>query len=94
MLKITQLKLTVLTAGVFSASLIFILPVANANDDPFNMLVPISTYMLAENHGCGHGIKKMDTNGDGKLTTDEIKHGKNGKCNHHGEKKSSSEAEG
>jgi hypothetical protein len=35
-----------------------------------------------------------DENGDGKLTTDEIKHGKHGKCNHHGEKKSSSEAEG
>lgn len=77
MLKITQLKLTVLTAGVFSASLIFILPVANANDDPFNMLVPISSYMLAEHHGCGHGIKKMDTKGDGQLAKKNSWHIKN-----------------
>ena len=74
MQKLTQLKKVVLTTGLLSASLIFILPTANADADPFNNISPTSSYMLAEYHGGGHehGMKKMDTDGNGEISKDEF----------------------
>ena len=59
-------------------SVIFTLPIlifstANADENLFNQNTnPAKSYTLAEHHGGGHGMKKMDTNADGEVSKEEF----------------------
>lgn len=66
------LKLSLLPVSAILASLVFIPPIASAEKDPFNAIQSTSNFILAEHHGSGHGMKKMDTNSDGEVSKDEF----------------------
>ncbi len=52
---------------------IFIFSTANAEENPFNQKTnPAKGYTLAEHHGGGHGMNKMDTDGDGEVSKEEF----------------------
>jgi len=62
-----------LLLSVIFALPIFIFSTANAEESPFNQKTnPTKSYTLAEHHGSGHGMKKMDANGDGELSKEEF----------------------
>ena len=59
--------------GVIFTLPIFIFSTANANENPFKQKPnPTNSYTLAEHHGGGHGMKKMDTNADGEVSKEEF----------------------
>ncbi len=57
--------------GFILVSQIFIPSISKAIEDPFNTNQQSSIYMLAQNHG-EHGMKKMDTDGDGEISREEF----------------------
>jgi len=62
-----------LLLSVFFALPIFIFSTANADESPFRQNTnPAKSYTLAEHHGGGHGMKKMDTNADGEVSKEEF----------------------
>jgi hypothetical protein len=61
----------IISANIILATQISTLSMASEKYDPFAKIQPTSSYMLAEHHG-GHGMNKMDTNGDGEVSKDEF----------------------
>ena len=72
---LTILKHTLKPASMIFASQIVTASAANAQEEPFNLIQSTPSFMLAEHHGGkhgGHGMKKMDTDGNGEVSKDEF----------------------
>jgi hypothetical protein len=72
MLNSTISKLALIPVSAIFFSQVFISSVVSAEEEPFNLIQSTSNLILAEHHGGGHGMKKMDTNSDGEVSKDEF----------------------
>ena len=74
----TILKFAYIPVSIIFASQIFILSVASAEEGPFNLIQSTSNFVVAEHHGGKHsrqgrhGMKKIDTDGNGEVSKDEF----------------------